>query len=258
MAGPPLREAQGARWLDRAVFALDHWLCRRYGIYEYSSCAHCLFRIEPSLVEQDLSLSDGTTVRAGEPMLKLHLWNEHMPAMGPRGASVAWARGVSRAVDRSLRELAHHLARQPELSDVRVLGGDMRLGSTHQRAQFVRIASRYGFEPQAPRAGARWHDGVHRVGDMLLILLLVLATNPVALRRAPLRHVPSCVYISRAALLSRYGFATVRGVSAKRSRKLSSVPGIGAPALRPRASRTVTPARASNDASAKLPSSGTG
>jgi len=247
----------GGRWLDRAVFALDHWLCRRQGIYEYTNRSDCLFRIQLADVEQRLSLSDGSEFRAGEPMLKLHLWNEHIPPMGQRGASIAWARRMSRAVDRSLRELTYYLGRHPELSHVRVLGGDMRLGNARQRVQFVRIASRYGFESLPLHSPPWWQEVLHRLGDALLILLLVLATNPIALRRSPLRHMPSRVYMSRAALRSRYGFAPARDANAKRRRKLLSVPGIGAPDLRPCASRSVTHARRSGAASAKPPSSGT-
>src|SRR5690242_11998850 len=125
-----VREAvTGGRWLDRAVFALDHWLCRRQGIYEYSNRSDCLFRIQLAEVEQGLSLSDGIEFRAGDPMLKLHLGTVHVPPMGQGGASIAWPRGMGRAVDRSLRELPYYLGRHPELPQVRVLGGDMRLGN---------------------------------------------------------------------------------------------------------------------------------
>lgn len=216
--------AAHGRWLDRAVFALDRWLCRCQSIYEYSAQPDCLFRIQLGVVEQSLTLPDGTRLRAGEPMLKLHLWNEHIPPMGPHGPSLAWARGVSRAIEASLRELSCYLGRHAELCEVRVLGGDMRLGNSRQRAQFLRIARRLGFDSPVLRRVPCWHQALHDLGDMLLILLLVLATNPVALRSAPLRHVPSRVYMSRATLVARYRLSGARAVSAQRKPKLFSVP----------------------------------
>lgn len=46
---------------------------------------------------------------------------------------------------------------------------------------------------------------MHQIGKSLLVQLLVLATNPIALRRAPLRFSHSRVYLSRATLMRRYG-----------------------------------------------------
>lgn len=190
-------------WVDQAVFALDRWLRRRQGIFEYTTRTDCLFRIQLCHAEQHTSLSDGTRVRAGEPMLKLHLWNEHIRPMGPCGATFGWAHQVGRAIDQSLRELACYLSRHPELAAVRVLRGDMCLGGIKQHGQFLRIAARLGFEPAGLRVP--WWDALHRTGNALLVLLLVLATNPVALRRTPLRHIPIRIFMSRAALMARYG-----------------------------------------------------
>jgi hypothetical protein len=222
-------------WIDQSVFALDRWLRRRQGIFEYTNRADCLFRVQLCCTEQHLSLPDGTRVRAGETLLKLHLWNEHIPPMGQSGATFGWARRMSRSVDHSLRELAYYLARHPELASVRVLGGDMRLGDIKQRTQFVHIARRYGFAP-ADLQAVIWREAIHRigdtlhrVGDTLLIVLLVLATNPIALRRAPLRHIPSRVFMSRSALLARYrlGLTPTRAVPTKPKLTTAPLPQFG-------------------------------
>jgi hypothetical protein len=185
-------------WLGQAVFALDRWLCRCQGIYEFSRRADCLFRIEDGTADRNIVLSDGARARAGDPVLKLHLWSEHMPPMGRRGPTVGWARHASRALDSSMRELANHLARRSDLANVRVLYGDMRLATYRQTEQFKRIIARYGFETAPPDPKAQ--GILHRVGDTILVLLLVLATNPIALRRALLRRYHKRVYLSRVAL----------------------------------------------------------
>ncbi|MGH8140946.1 MAG: YkoP family protein [Steroidobacteraceae bacterium] len=187
-------------WLWQAVFALDRWLRRRQGIYEFCSRSDCLFRLERGRAERPVALSDGASARAGDPVLKLHLWNEHVPPMGRRGPTVGWARHASRAIEGSLCELAQYLSRHAEFANVRLLYGDMCLGSARQTRQFKRVIGRYGFEV----LDLRPHGTLHRLGDMLLVLLLGLATNPVALRRAPLRRYRQRVYLSRAVLERRY------------------------------------------------------
>ena len=103
-----LSEKRGLRAIhpEQWVFSLDRWLRRWHGVYEFTAHRDCLFRAERCLAEESLLLCDGVRVRRGDPLLKVHLWNEHMPAMGQDGPTIAWARRASRAVDTSLRELA--------------------------------------------------------------------------------------------------------------------------------------------------------
>ncbi len=185
------------------VLKLDSWLRRRQGIYEFTTDRRCLFRAEIGRSDRALALGDGTQLAAGDPILILHLWNEHIPAMGLRGPTVAWARQMSRAAHVSLRELARHLRQQAELDDVAAICGDMHLGSARQAHQFTRIVSRYGFETvdegEAETAGT-----LHRIGKNILVLLLVAATNPVALRGKLLRRFHRRVFMSRTVLARRY------------------------------------------------------
>jgi hypothetical protein len=196
----------GLAWVERAVFTLDRWLRRREGIYEFSTDPRCLFRVGLGSADQDLTLADGTEIHAGDPLLMLHLWNENMPAMGKDGPTVAWARQVSRAVHHSLRELARYLHQRVELDEVPAIHGDMHLGSSRQAWQFARICSRYGFEAADDYETAR-QSALHRLGKSILIVLLVAATNPVALRTTVLRRYHKRVFLSRAALARRYRVA---------------------------------------------------
>lgn len=196
------RRSAGLPWLEHAIFALDGWLRRRQGIYEYTSKPHCMFRVSLRRAEQTLTLSDGTLLRAGDPVLELHLWNENIPAMGLEGPTVAWAHQVCRAMDASLRELARYLAEERTLDSVRAVWGDMQLGSPRQTEQLVRIVARYGFESLDD--GSERGGTLHRFGKSLLIFLLVMATNPIALRSAILRPYHQRVFLSRSTLERRY------------------------------------------------------
>jgi hypothetical protein len=200
-----LSEKRGPRALhpEHWVFSLDRWLRRWHGVYEFSAHRECLLRAERCLAEESWQLSDGVRVRRGDPLLRIHLWNEHMPAMGQQGPTVAWARRASRAVDASLRELARHLAQGQDFDAVVAVCADMRLGTARQSAQLTRIVARYGFEPT--RNSRLGRPGLLRfIGENILMMLLVLATNPVAFRAAVLRRDHTRVVISRAKLLRLY------------------------------------------------------
>lgn len=200
-----LSEKRGLRAIHPEwwVFSLDRWLRRWHGVYEFTAHRDCLFRAERCPAEENLLLSDGVRVRRGDPLLKIHLWNEHMPAMGQQGPTIAWARRASRAVDTSLRELARHLAQCEDFDAVVAVCADMRLAPRRQSAQLTRIVSRYGFETAKDSRVGR--PGLVRlIGENILMVLLVLATNPIAFRAAVLRRGHARVVISRAKLLRLY------------------------------------------------------
>ncbi|HXS21203.1 MAG TPA: hypothetical protein VN735_08210 [Steroidobacteraceae bacterium] len=200
-----LSEKRGLRAIhpEQWVFSLDRWLRRWHGVYEFTAHRDCLFRAERCLAEESLLLSDGVRVRRGEPVIKVHLWNEHMPSMGQDGPTIAWARRASRALDTSLRELARHVAQCGDLDAVVAVYADMRLAPAKQIAQLARIVSRYGFEPAKDSRVGR--PGLLRlIGENILMVLLVLATNPIAFRAAVLRRGHTRVIISRAKLLKLY------------------------------------------------------
>jgi hypothetical protein len=200
-----LSEKRGLRAIhpEQWVFSLDRWLRRWYGVYEYTAHRDCIFRAERSLAEESLLLSDGVRVSHGDPVLKIHLWNEHIPSMGQKGPTIAWARRVSRALDTSLRELARHVAQRSDLGAVAAICADMSLAPAKRNALLTRIVGRYGFEAANDSRVGR-PGPLRRIGENLLMMLLVLATNPIAFRAAVLRRDHSRVIISRAKLLRLY------------------------------------------------------
>jgi hypothetical protein len=194
-------------WPEQAIWALDHWLRERQGIYEYTDHAECLFRIQRERAAHSFDFSDGTHVRAGDPIIGLHLWNEHIPVMGRRGPTLAWGRRTLRALDMSLRELARFLQRREEYADVKALSGNMCLGTAAQCEQLARILVPYGFEVLSNRKSG-FSGSLHRLGQNILITLLALATNPATLRTALLRRYRERLILSRATLEARYGYAS--------------------------------------------------
>jgi hypothetical protein len=192
----------GGQWLEWAVFALDAQLRQRQGVFEYSDDVHCLFRTQRTVADRNLTLTDGTPLRAGDPLLLLHIWNEHVPFIAPNGPTLSWARQLSFAIDVSLRMLADFLEKYPEFDDIKVICADMSLVSAERSQQIIRIASHYGFErsPCADIAG----PSLHRLGEHIFMLLLVLASNPFAGRASVFQREHTIVYLSRRLLESRY------------------------------------------------------
>jgi YkoP domain len=149
-----------------------------------------------------LNFSDGTRVRRGAPVLRLHIWNEQMPVMPPQGATLAWARQLGHAIDASLVELAHYMDRHSDLNDISAICADMRLRSEKHSQQLKRLSGLYGFEEAG--TGGLHATSLHDLGENILGLLLVVAANPAAARLAVLRRTSTVVYLSRATLYNRY------------------------------------------------------
>lgn len=207
-------------WLESAVFALDRWLRQRRGVFEYSRDPHCLFRLEQRSADDALVLADGTCVRAGAPVLALHLWNEHLPLMGRSGPTVAWAYKFCRAMRASLHELVRYLAQRPDLSEVGVLYADMRVSGDEHALRAARSLRRYGFEIVSASVDRR---GVpQRLADALFVLLMAGVTNPWTLR-GRMRHANVRLFISRRVLEQRYAAMRGRpGISSGRGEYLTA------------------------------------
>lgn len=188
--------------IEPAVFGLDRWLRQRQGVFEFTDHPRCLFRIQRAHAETEVVLADGTRLAPGDTILNLHLWNEHVPPIGPDGPTVLWGRALARGVDLSLRELARYLRWTRGFDDAAALRGDMRLGDANRSAQLARIAAYYGFESTSE--GIESGTAGHRLAENVFMMLLVLASNPAALRAPVLRRTHTPVYMPRVTLMQRY------------------------------------------------------
>jgi hypothetical protein len=196
--------------VEHAVLGFDRGPLQRQGVYEYSDDPRCFFRVQRMTAERDVALGDGRRIGRGTPVLNLHLWNEHVPPLGSNGFGIAWAREATRRAELSMYGLPRHLKWARALHEFVALRGDMRLGTAEQSDQLAGIAARHGFEaagadPEQVTAGTltRFAENV--------FCLLVLATNPAALRLPVSRRDHKLVYLSRAALETRYALAAMLG-----------------------------------------------
>jgi YkoP domain len=211
-----LRERRGvaSQWLGAAVFALDSRLQRAQGIFEYSTDPGCFFRIQRTEADQSVAFPDGTRLNVGDPILDLHIWNEHMPPIGRQGPTLSWGRQFSQAIDRSLRALADYLRQNPDLDHIIAIRADMRLRPAERGDQLAKIVGHFGFHRVPGGAASR---RLRRLGEHILMFLLVVASNPYAAWATVFRRDCTVAYLSRRVLERRYPDVPDREPAGKRS-----------------------------------------
>jgi hypothetical protein len=191
-------------WLAEAIFALDVRLRRHYAVLEYSADPACIFRLEIARSRRALTLHDGTALRTGARIARLHFWNEHIPPVPSRGATIRWARQMQKAIATSLRELSRFLSSRPDMSDISVICGDVPSATRAQWRQVEYIMGYYGFETVMEPKRLPIGERIHRLGENFLISLTVLAQNARALRFDTLRRARVPIYLSRRVLERKF------------------------------------------------------
>jgi hypothetical protein len=191
------------------VLALDLLLQRQGHVQEFTRDEECILRIALTASKQDIELSDGTRVRAGNRICELHLWNEHIPPMPPEGPDLGWGLRFYRLAVKSFRSLATYLAAD-ERQDIVALGGQMAFVEKDDPPVLASVAARLGFDVLNLTAQAgRWRRFTH-FWENILSWALMWTFNPASLRgKRFLRLQRYRLWMSRRTLLQRYGPPTV-------------------------------------------------
>lgn len=198
IAAKPWARAEST-WLRRSIFALDAYLRRRYGIVEFTTRADCILRIAPAVSSRGLKLSDGISVRSGDKLLDIHLWNEHVPTIPPGGATLRWAAAAAHCARASLRALAA-ATQAGTVPEFVALRGCLRFDGRLLEAPFAGL----GFDTiaESPDSTGEW---LRELGETCLTGMLLWAFNPAGLGHARLIRPRRFVWMSRATLLNRHG-----------------------------------------------------
>jgi hypothetical protein len=80
----------------------------------------------------------------------------------------------------------------------------MAFGTAEQSQQLLRMCGRYGFEPVAVAEPAGWPARLHRLGENILLGMLILARNPRSARWDIFARVRTPAVLTRAELDRRY------------------------------------------------------
>lgn len=191
--------------LRAMVLALEGLLRRQGRVEEFTQDEECILRIALTTYKQDVDLSDGTKVRAGDKICELHLWNEHIPPMPPDGPDLRWGVRFYRLAVKSLRSLAAYVAAD-EPQDIVALGGQMAFLEKDDSPVLASVAAQLGFDiVNLTAQGGRWRRFTH-FWENIFSWALMWAFNPASLRgKRFLRLQRYRLWMSRRTLFQRYG-----------------------------------------------------
>jgi hypothetical protein len=190
--------------LTWAVRGVDSLLRSRQGIEEFTDDRECLLRISLARADRAIVLSDGIGIRAGESILRLHLWNEHLPVMPDEGPSAAWANLIKRRMRYSLAIIAGRLDRDARLAEIHAMQGAPTFPRRLGPLQLARIAGHFGFDVIEPEKHAGTAGQLHALFDSVLLCALIWAFNPAGLRGKGLLYRRCEIWMSRRKLIDCY------------------------------------------------------
>ena len=205
-----------ANWPDElwagSISLFDALIRTYYGVYEFTDDPACVLRVGLGQARAPVSLSDGTRVELGDLVGTLHWWNEHLPRYSPNGPDLGWACAMRNQVLRSLRLLADYVEIETAWREIRAFRGEAALSTRLGILQVQRVAGRYGFE-RVP-ADFSFLRRLHAFGESFTLWSLTRAFHPAALARQPFLRDHHELWISRTALLGRYGRGQTQAATA--------------------------------------------
>lgn len=190
----------------RAILLIDAVLRRCLGIIEFSHAPDCILRVARRASHRTHRLSDGVVVQAGDPVLEIHLWNEHIPRMNDAGPDLRWARAVYRRIRFSLEELARYVQTDRAPAGLTALFGQASILLSLERQSMTDLLEALGFDiivlPRPTGPGGR----LKRFLDHAYNRAVIWAFQPPSARdKSVLGATRIEFWMSRQALLARYG-----------------------------------------------------
>lgn len=129
----------------RAVIRrFNAFLSRRLKIFPFCDAEDCLVRLQITKASHRVGLLGGI-VEEGEPVLAIHLWNEHVPKMTAEGSDLAWAALTGRLFVQSLHAAGKHIRENINLDGIRAVCGATAVFSPFHPSGAVELMQRLGF-----------------------------------------------------------------------------------------------------------------
>ncbi len=186
------------------IITIDAILRHRMGIHAFSQTPHNIIRIARGRSRVAHTLSDGTRVQIGDPIIELHFWNEHLPRIGVDGPDLSWGRAFYRCVRRSLVDLACHVQDMPALADVVACRGELSFLLLGEPSH-VSLVHRLGFDFRYLPPPTGFRGRLRRAAEQGYSWALLWAYQPASLRhRSSFPFTRAELWMSRHTLLTRY------------------------------------------------------
>jgi hypothetical protein len=133
-----IREPSLAGRIGRCfVRFIDGLLIRHYRIYPFSDDPACILLCGPRSCDQALHLDDGFSLRKGDPLLGIHLWNERLASLEGGLQAFGLSRNLLTAFLASLRLLAAAIQVQAIPNSPRALRGEFGFTGHDESARGV-------------------------------------------------------------------------------------------------------------------------
>lgn len=140
------------------MFLFDWVLRRSQGIVVYSHTDDDLLRIAVRIWGDHPIYIDGIAVVPGQRIIELHLWNEHLTAMGGRALGLAWGARLRCRFEQSLFSLATRLDKDPRLAECVAIRAEIIFLDRQAAAKFERAARHFGLTREPAVAGPGWAE----------------------------------------------------------------------------------------------------
>jgi hypothetical protein len=141
---------------------IDKLLRIRNGVYEFTDDPMCIFRIQLRQAARGVNLK-GNEIYTGDPLLGIHIWNEHMPKIPADGADLRWALQSQRMLQHSFKLIASEMQSDTKYAGIRALFGTSALFSFSDHTGGTRMMQHFGFtvlpyHPKRGRFGLFWQN----------------------------------------------------------------------------------------------------
>jgi hypothetical protein len=139
---------QGHSWISKpfkaGVLLIEFLLRKSLRVYEFTDDPNCILRIQIASAPHTVMI-ENQAITKGDPVLGIHVWNEHMPKLPEQGASIEWAIRVRRMAIHSFGEVARELQKGGKYAPIHAVFGESTIFSFSEHTGGLRMMQSLGF-----------------------------------------------------------------------------------------------------------------
>jgi hypothetical protein len=188
--------------MQAGVRLIDTLLTRSLKIYEFTADPECILRIQLKRASHPVTIGE-YNIATGDPVLGIHVWNQHMPKLSEDGPTLDWALHLQRQTVHSFRLIASEMKSDSRYDPIKSICGESALFSFTTHTGGTRLMEHLGFivipyHRPAGRFGEFWEN--------LFSWWLMWTYNDPSLHSRSLWHLQRTeIWITRDEFFRRYG-----------------------------------------------------